>query len=236
LKIGLCDDDNIFLNYLEKQIRAYFGTSNDITVSSLRPLELSKQIADKSFPYDIFITDIDMGIFNGIEFAKQINRINSSCIIIFISNYLNFATEVYDAWHIYFVLKSDIEMRLTKALDKAMLTYSNQENKCIKLRYQNVDHIIPCKNITHIETLGRYLYLYDEKQSYKYIYSLKSISEELTASFIRCHNSYIINMNYIRSVSRTDCTLTTGFTIPISQTYLKGFQAAYLKYISDKLS
>jgi two-component SAPR family response regulator len=60
-----------------------------------------------------------MGTYNGIDFASKINQIAPSCIIIFISNYLNYATEVYDVAHVYFILKSELNERLPRALEKA---------------------------------------------------------------------------------------------------------------------
>lgn len=247
LKIGICDDNVLYLRYLKQVVDSvitkklkqqpedHIINHEDVIIETLKPSELSMQIANTACPYDIIITDIDMGSFNGIDFAKGINKINPSCSIIFISSYINFATDVYDAQHIYFILKSEAEIRLPKALEKAMALNFERKKHFLIFHYQNTEYRIALADITHIEALGRYLYIYERNHSYKYINSLKSIATELSGTFIRCHNSYIVNADYIRSLNRTSCILSNGITVPVSQTYSKKFQARYTAYVSNRL-
>jgi DNA-binding LytR/AlgR family response regulator len=234
VNIGICDDNTIYLKYLSETVNNLFITQ-DYRIQALNPDELVERIQNHICPYEILITDIDMGIYNGIDLAEKINKINPSCIIIFISSYLNYATKVYDVDHIYFVLKNEITERLPKALEKAITIIHERLDNFLTIRYQNVESRICIDYITHLEAMGRYLYIHDTKDSYKTINSLKVISTELPDCFIRCHNSYIVNLKYVRSICRTSCVLTSGETIPISQTYYKSFHDSYIKFISKKL-
>lgn len=235
MNIGICDDNELHLNFIADIVQKHFSISKDILVETLKPEQLADRINEMSCPYDILITDIDLGLYHGVELAKGIQKINPACIIIFISNYLNLATEVYEVPHIYFVLKTDAAYRLPTALEKAMTVMDDRRNNVITLHYQNVDTFLPLKEITYIEAYGRYLHFHDLQQSYKCIQTLRTISKELTPSFYQCHKSYIVNMDYIRSISRMKCLLSTGIEIPISQTYSKSFQSAYISHVSKKL-
>lgn len=235
MRIGLCDDNQQYLSYLNETLNALITPMKSVTVEALTPEEMAEYIDQNSIPYDILISDIDMGCYNGIDFASKINHINPACIIIFISNFLNYATEVYDVSHIYFILKSEIGERLPKALQKAISKYNERIEKSILVKFQSNEYRILLADITYVEALGRYLYIHDVRQSYKYIQSLKSIMSELSSSFARCHNSYLVNMKYIHSINRTSCVLCDGVVIPISQTYSKAFQAAYIAYVSKEL-
>lgn len=235
MRIGICDDNQEYLYCLNQSIQLLTSSTNNITIEMLTPENLAISIDKKSIPYDIILSDIDMGTYNGIDFASKINQIAPSCIIIFISNYLNYATEVYDVAHVYFILKSELNERLPKALEKAFAIHNERISKSILIRFQNTEYRIFLSDITYIEALGRYLYIHDSKQSYKCIQSLKNIMNELTHSFTRCHNSYLVNMKYIHSINRTSCILSDGVSIPISQTYSKSFQAAYVTYVSREL-
>jgi two-component system, LytTR family, response regulator LytT len=235
MKIGVCDDNQLYLNQLVSTLQSYISPSKDIIIEALTPEQLETSISNRCFSYDILISDIDMGNYNGIDFASKINDMSPNCIIIFISNYLNYATEVYDVAHIYFVLKSEAKERLPKALSKALALHNERVAKSILIRYQNTEYRIFLSEITHIEALGRYLYIHDTKGTYKCIQSLKSIMNELSSSFARCHNSYLVNMQYIHSINRSNCVLKNGITIPISQTYSRDFQAAYIAYVSREL-
>jgi DNA-binding LytR/AlgR family response regulator len=223
------------MNALNKAIQLLIQPANIITIDTLAPEQLADCIETRCIPYDILISDIDMGSYNGIDFASKINQIAPSCMIIFVSNYLNFATEVYDVNHVYFVLKSEADLRLPKALEKAFSLYNKRTEKSIHVKFQNTEYRIFLADITYLEAMGRYLYIHDSGHSYKCIHSLKSIMSELTLAFARCHNSYLVNMKYIHSINRTSCTLSDGTIIPISQTYAKAFQAAYINYVSKEL-
>jgi DNA-binding LytR/AlgR family response regulator len=223
------------LNHLSQTIQLLVNKTENIAIDSLSPQELAIHIENRSIPYDIILSDIDMGVYNGIDFANKINHIAPACIIIFISNYLNYATDVYEVSHVYFVLKSEVDEKLTKALEKAFQVYNERITKNLLIRFQNTEYRIPFADITYLEALGRYLYIHDSKQSYKSIQSLKSIVAELSPSFSRCHNSYLVHMKFIHSINRTSCVLTTGESIPISQTYSKKFQSDYVTYVSREL-
>lgn len=230
--IAICDDDITYLNYLYKLIKPLMPDAN---LKAISPEELYKQICNQTFPYDIVITDIDMGELNGIQLAMKINQLNPSCIIIFISNYLNYATEVYDVNHIYFVLKAEATIRLPKALEKAQAVISDRKSKLLKISYQKTDYLIPILDIIYLEAMGRYVYIHTMEQEYRYIRSLKDILPELSDEFVRCHNSYIINLNYVQSINRTKCELIKGISIPISITYSRKLYAAYVSFISNSL-
>lgn len=235
MRIGICDDNQEYLKCLNQSIQLLTNSTNNITIETISPENLALSIDKEAIPYDILLSDIDMGTYNGIDFASKINHIAPSCIIIFISNYLNYATEVYDVAHVYFILKSELNERLPKALEKAFAIHNERKSKSMLIRFQNTEYRIILSDITYIEALGRYLYIHDSKQSYKCIQSLKGIMNELTYSFSRCHNSYLVNMKYIHSINRTSCILSDGESIPISQTYSKSFQADYVTYVSKEL-
>ena len=236
MRIGICDDETQYLSYLNCEINNYCIDKKNTIIETISPADLAFHLDCFNCPYDILVMDIDMGEFNGMAFAKTINTINSNCIIIFISNHLHYAMDVYEVQHIYFVLKSDAKNRLPKALDKAIAIYEERQSLLLTIHYQSVNYTIPIMDITYIEAMGHYLYIHDLKQSYTCISTLKKLSEELPDSLVKCHKSFIVNLSHLRSISRSNCTLTTNITIPVSQTYSKTFQDAYLNYVSQKLA
>lgn len=235
MNIGICDDNKDYLIYLHKKVNQLLPNKSQIEVSSLLPNELQTNIQNLSRYYDILITDIDMGTLNGISLVKQINKINPSCIVIFISNFINYATYVYDVEHIYFVLKSEVDTRLPKALIKALSVYNKCQMEYLNINYQNTEYRIALSDIAYIESFGRYLHIHSSDNIYKCINSLKYIKTRLSERFAQCHKSYIVNLNYVYSVNRTNCTLVTKSSIPISYTFSKSFNEAYMSFVSNKI-
>ncbi len=235
MNIGICDDNEIYLDMLYKMVLKMVSDSSDIILHKLTPYDLNLDVQNLTSSYDILITDIDMGDYNGIELVEKLNKINPSCIIIFISNYINYATRVYDVNHVYFVLKTEADVRLPIALNKALTIYQEQKRSYLTICYQNVNYFIPHTDISYIESLGRYLYVHTEKQIYKTIKTLTAVQSELSSAFVRCHKSFIINLDFVYSITRINCILKTKENISISNTYSKSFLSSYRHYVSNRL-
>jgi DNA-binding LytR/AlgR family response regulator len=198
-------------------------------------LELKSLIDKNEFPYDILITDVDLGIANAIELVKEIQTINSGCAVIFISNFLQFAPDVYDVPHVYFVWKANMEERLPKALERAITIVRERKNTLLSIRYQHQYHQIPISDITYMDALGRYITIHTNQIDYRCIRPLKEMEQELNSFFGRCHKSFIINFKYISTIQQNSCVLTNGATIPISYTFSKTFLSSYKSYIKQSI-
>lgn len=232
MKIGICDNSPIYLKFFNELVNKHTPKANYRKLYTLTPDKLYLDIKSKSIPYDILILDVNLGNFNGIEFAREIHIINSKCIIIFISSYLHYATKVYDVDHIYFVLKTEAEARLPKALEKAFSLYYGRKSLYLSVCYKSINSQVPLSDIMYLEIFGRYLYVHTNDKTYKFIKSLKSVALELTEDFARCHNSYIVNLSHVLSFDRKSCKISTGSIVPISNTYFNCFQSLHKKFVS----
>lgn len=91
---------------------------------------------------------------------------------------------------------------------------------------QNEDWVpVQVEKISHIESLQKSTWFYKDGSQYKTAVTLKELETRLPESFIRVHRSYIINIHFIKKISRD---LTSSFLIhlndhreiPVSQSYL----------------
>jgi CheY-like chemotaxis protein len=81
-KILIVDDDNAYLNVLEK-IFSKMEYEAEFAGSSKEALELLKK---ESFP--LIITDLEMPGLDGVELCKQIKKIDSKSIVYALSGYI----------------------------------------------------------------------------------------------------------------------------------------------------
>jgi DNA-binding LytR/AlgR family response regulator len=233
--IGICDDNELYLQHLKDMVIISLPDIKDVLCHTILPDHLISLLKEKTFVYDILITDIDLGIVNAIELVREIYRINPNCIVIFISSYINFATEVYEVPHVYFVLKSEAEIRLPKALEKAIKMYQERQSSLLVFKYQSITYQLALDEVVYIEALGRYLYIHTVQQVYKCIKPLKEIEKSLNEMFGRCHKSYLINFARVKNFNRSECIMSTNDSIPISTTYSKSLYSAYRKYVTHSV-
>ncbi|MER1986557.1 MAG: LytTR family DNA-binding domain-containing protein [Solibacillus sp.] len=84
---------------------------------------------------------------------------------------------------------------------------------------------IQVEQISHIESLQKSTWFYKDSSQYKTTVTLKELETRLPDSFIRVHRSYIVNIHFIKKISRD---ITSSFVIylkdhseiPVSQSYI----------------
>lgn len=187
------------------------------------------------FPdYSIIIIDILLKDHDGIELAKKLNTLHKNFQIIFISAYLEKATEVYETNHCYFVYKPESEKRLPMAIEKAI--YHNIESqKVLTISLKDKIKIIPLSDIIYIERIQRYSYIYTIHETIKTAQKINRLLEQLPLQFIRTHNSYIINAYYVSEIKRTHVILNNQQPIPISRAHQEELKKQFHTFLMEQL-
>lgn len=183
---------------------------------------------------DIVIMDIE---FNGVEYdgislAKRLNVASPNTQIIYLTHILEFAPEVYETDHCYFVMKNNMEVMLPKAFDKALAIYNEQKHKK-PLEIINEGHkiLIAQDNICYIEKRQRQTIIHTQTDSFSCYDSITSIGKKLSDTIVRCHGGYLVNLSHITYLGGEKIVLGVSDTeIPIGKTYKEHIKHAYLKY------
>lgn len=237
MTIAICDDNKDFLVFLHDFLLDYYNGIHDdeLTIQTFLPDAFDFHLDSSGCSFDIVLMDIIMEQYNGIELVKKINKLNPGSIIIYISNYIEQTLNAYETSHIYFVLKSELETLLPRALKKAHAYLENQKAiTLVSLKGNNgVLHNIPASDIMFFEVFGHQVTAHTHQEiDFQCSTPLKKLSNSLPEGFVRIHNSFLINMQYVRTFDSSKVILTNGNELPISRTYKKEFQNTYTQYIT----
>lgn len=100
-------------------------------------------------------------------------------------------------------------------------------------------HRIPLGQISYLEAIDKKITIFTQRQSIVLRNTLGSIAQKLPSCFIRCHRSYIVNLDCIESADFAQMTLqlNNGDILPISRSckdmlrqLLKGAEEAENEY------
>lgn len=116
-------------------------------------------------------------------------------------------------------------------LAKALLDSYFMQNNCpyLILRNHEYYHRIPLKNIMYIESDRIYLFIHLSDEIIRYREKLCTLLEYLEPyHFIRCHQSYILNLQQIKKIEPYTAYMTDNRQIPISKAYSQLVRKAFL--------
>lgn len=216
--IAICDDEPVHLEYTQSLVRKILPPSQFETALFSGAEPLLQAVEPGDYRPDIAVLDIRMEGADGIELARQLNRLVPECRIIFLSSFLCYATEVYETEHIYFVLKSEMERRLEPALRKA--AEAPTAARCIRVKQAGGTARVLLQQILFLERKGRKTRVRTESEELWTTQTPQELLADLPGeAFIRCHQSYWVRTSRILALKNNDFCLPNEQRIPLSRTY-----------------
>ena len=227
LHILLCDDNAIFTETLKRLIEAQpeFNRRYMQIECVHDPHALKKAAVQKA---DMIFLDIDMGDVNGIALARQMRTIRKDAVLIFVTNYGEYAAEGYEVSAFRFLPKLQLAEKLPDYFRQA-LAACRSRTRTLNVLCDGEGTNIVLDELVYVETEER-MHRAEPAAQLKSRMSLRTMEEKLAEDgFLRIHNSFLINMSYIAALQTSGVTLTTGQTLPIS---LHGYKTIKTKYMA----
>ncbi len=229
-RIAICDDESLFAEELRELLSDYMIDKGlvfeiDIYGSGEALIELGIEV----IKYTAVFLDINMEKIDGIKAAEKIREISREVFIVFVTAYVNYSLEGYRLDVVRYLLKGNVN-------------FSSMVSECVdalmdKLNYSVVKRKFDFKEGTREISLERLLYvesnlhklefhvMEENLKIYTMYETLNALEKNLKASnFIRIHQSYLVNIKYIKNVVRYKVILTNGIELVIPKaryTYVK---------------
>ncbi|MDE7423845.1 MAG: LytTR family DNA-binding domain-containing protein [Lachnospiraceae bacterium] len=229
-RIAICDDESLFAEELKELISSYMmekGLVFEIDTYSSGEALVASGI--EVVRYTVVFLDINMEKIDGIMVAEKIREVSREVFIVFVTAYVNYSLEGYRLDAVRYLLKSNANFQSTvrECMDAIM----------DKLNYIVVKKEFDFKEGTKEVSLERLLYIEsnlhklefhvmeDDMKIYTMYETLNALEDRLAANeFIRIHQSYLVNIKYIKNVVRYKVVLTNGVELVIPKvryTYVK---------------
>lgn len=236
MKIIICED-NLEEGKVTKEIlvREKFEVAENIEI--LSPQEVLIAFEEEIIECDILVMDIEFKDekFNGIYLTDVINECLPTCQIIYLSNYVDYAPEVYETEHCYFVVKKNADIMLPRAMKKAIELYKESLDKeYIIVTSNGKKHTVSVEDVIYIEKLQRKSIVYTNSVSLEIYQSLRSIVSKCH-KLVRCHGSYVVNLQCIEMISKDNIVLTNGVSVPIGRNYQARIKDSFLEYWGKRM-
>lgn len=229
-RIAVCDDDEKYLGYLAGLAgRWALSGQNTAAVERFPSAEafLFRYAERKDF--DILLLDIEMGGMDGVELARAVRRENDGIQIVFITGYTDYIAEGYEVSALHYLTKPLDEEKLFQVLSRAAGRLARNE-PALTLELPGETVRVPLRRIRYLDVLHNYVTIHAE-QAYSVKRPLGELEKELDGRFFRAGRSCILNLTYIRRVTRTEAELTTGERIPLPRGQYEKLNRAIIRQL-----
>lgn len=232
IRFLLCDTDKEFLNKLASVLHQNF---KPCSVEYLYGASTLKSfLCENTGEKYVLLTEIELGESNAISIIAKYLKDSSPLQIIYMTTKIEYCTEVYETRHCGFFLKPVQTNELLRNVHRAIYLLEFDQTKNIIVQHKNGVYILPPKSVLYVESKGRILEIVTDNEVFETYDKIDHFYVQLDKRFLRCHKSYLINMNHVKRYC-TECFLMcNGVTIPISQSRRKEVRQEFLSYVGGE--
>lgn len=239
INVAVCDDNIVTTNTIEKLLvdiakKYSVNLKIDIFYDGLILIDYMKK---QNMLYNLIYLDIEMNNSNGIEIAHTIRSNDFYTLIIFVSNYDNYFREMLEVEPFRFLdkpINNDLfERYFLKALEK--IEYGNGS---FVFKYMKNTYSVRYKDIRYFESNKRIIHIIGRNNTFKFYGKLNSIEKIVLKedkNFMRIHQSYLVNMQFVSKVTFSNLLMDDGTTLNISMERQKNVRERYFNLVGEEL-
>ncbi len=239
LNVIVCEDNNVerskitqiikntIVRYeMDMKIQLSTGNVNDVLVYLY-----------KNNSTGIYFLDVDLkSKINGIALAERIRKYDPNAFVVFVTTHaeMSFLTFEYKVEAMDYIIKDDfdkIKKRIVSCIQTAYERYHQKttKNKSDKIFDINLDDkiiSIKYKDILFFETSQKAhkVRVHEFNRQLEFYGTLKEIEKKLDDRFYKCHRSYVVNVDNIKTINKKDrvVVMKNNEECFVSVRYLKG--------------
>lgn len=230
IRVAICDDDPLFMDMVkEKTFNFFMPTGQEFDLSCYSS---GKPLLNTDKEYHLYLLDIVLPEFSGLELADLIRTRNPECSIIFISSMHN---AVYDSIRyapLRFIRKENLDTELPEALEAFYLKYRKTvDSFIVSLKEKDRELLLPVSKILYINCAGHYLEVNSLDGIHKIRGKLSEYERILSDSwFCRASHGQLLNLRFISYLSGDLVIMSDGLKVSLTRTYRRSFISSYMKY------
>lgn len=230
--IAVCDDEKYMSEQIKRMAEDFFKKKNtDISVAQYSSGE---ELLENSERIDLLFLDIGMEGMDGIETARMLRAQDYKGFLVFITVLKEMVFQSFEVQPFDYLVKPVQEEQFERTMERLFRSMQDRlspekVNLLVQKGYEST--ILSFQDIIYCEIIDRKVYLHlTSGEVVDYYERIENLEKKLDG-FFRCHRSYLINLNHLKSYRNNSAYMADGTEIPVSRLRSKEFSNVILRHM-----
>ena len=232
LRMAVCDDLEEERVQLARMVRSYaqrrglsmelrlFASGNELLDAARRP----------DFCHVLFL-DIFMPGLSGLGAARQLRAAGCMASIVFATTSQDYGVMSFDVQAADYLVKPFRQEDVDRTLDWC-LEHMPESLRVLSVYAQGEWQELPLTSISYIEVLGHQCHIHTSRRTLVVRRGLDDLESAIDSrDFLRCHRSFLVNLNCVESIQGSDFHMSDGPLVPISSANLAKVRNAFTDWV-----
>jgi len=196
---------------------------------------------DSGERFDMFLLEIAIPDVDGIALAKHIrSTFDKNVPIIFLTKSKHYALDAFKVSAHQYMLKPILKRNLFPLLEKVIALYQLDSDTMFLVSAPGRKIVVNYSNVVVVEHSGRILRFHIhggdilESKTIRTTFG-NAVSDILDdRRFLRVHQSFVINMNYVLELRSKTFLMKNGMEVPIPRPKYASIKRIFLRYLADR--
>lgn len=234
INIAICGNDTPQLDLLEKSIVKCLFDENELNIDIYdNTAELLETLPAKRNYYDLLFTETQIKKANGFALAEAIRKNNLDTEIVFLSEDMKEVLKAFKYRAFDYIVKPVTPEAIQELIERYKLYHYSKTDEYFSFKTSNTENRIKLSSVLYFYSSGRKTTIVTGKQHFEFYSKLDDVETVVDSNdFLRIHQSYLVNLHYIRYIIHNDVVLDNEDYLPISRNRQKYVKDAYMKAIT----
>ena len=229
--VAVCDDLEEERASLARMVRASFQRRElPIRISLFSSGEELLGAYRQWGQFHILFLDIYMPGTSGVEAARQIRAIDEGVALLFVTTSQDHGLDSFEVQASDYLVKPVRAEDVDRALDWCIRNMP-ESLRCLTVSVEGEEQEIPLYDIRSIEVLGHSCHIHTSGREVVVRRGLDVLEEEIDSrDFLRCHRSFLVNLEHVQGIEGSDFRMRDGTLVPISLGNLNRVRERFLDW------
>lgn len=234
MKIVICEDETMCSDLLNEYIKRW-ARENGVFVELFVFVSAEQLLfeLEDGLDVDLLLLDIRLDKMNGIKLAHRLRELEYRMQIVFTTDSPEYVFEGYNVSALNYLVKPINYNICHSILEQAHKLIVNKRFYLCRTS-ESLNRIL-YEDMLYIEMISHTAIIHTRDTRYSTRRTITEIIAELDDTlFVRCHKSFVVNLQHIASISKRCVVLSDKSCVDLGKNFASDINEKFIKYYKDK--